>query len=1387
MRARTCCELVLHQDYYLTPDKLDALKWEGQEQCKSHKQVGKNAIVASSANYENGLEMNPNDVVNTVFELDCLETSRNGQYSNMWHVHALSSVMKSSVHCIYPELNFRIRNAFHKLIVPRMHCSTPFSHDIIIMWTQAAKSDTKSPIWIPNHFVPCIRYTPDCVTKPSNALLNTQEESMLLNQQDSPQVIQYSSTLLPEDYKKTLYSKEDRECKSISTIALVQRPMHKQKEPLLPSGQSKIMQFTCGVSQKMSMRTEDRKDKAVTECVQMEHSPVNNKVDASSAIPDSITKPSNALLNTEKESTLLNQQHSPQNSQYSFPMLPDLYSKDREHVSISTIALVQRPMHKQKELLLPSGQSKIMQFTCSVSQKMSMRTEDRKEKSVTKCVQIEHSPVNNKVDASSAIPDSITKQSKALLNTQKESTLLNQQHSPQDSQYSFPMLPDLYSKDREHVSISTIALVQRPMHKQKEPLLLSGQSKIMQFTCSVSQKMSMRTEDRNDKAVTECVQIEHSPVNHKVDAPSVYSQTVYSCISSDTTSNTSHGSLDVASTDPDYKRTTPVYEQELKCISLDYYGKSNQLMTKAECNTKTGILSYNETLSNDTNYFSSHEFSYTENNDSYEDISIISDSDSLHGCSGNDSLHGDTSDSDSMHVQGSEHLFKQDLTIEKVVKTEEAESNTLPFPLLLRSWYMNQGRLFNSNARRTECHKTMPIMQMGEIMVVKRSSVCGSTEDNLIQLKYAVDNAISNKQFHKVKYLKNLLKVGKYIIEHGPIVLTQNVARVYSDTTNTEHKQVRKNSTSIYDIITKHFNVIQIYVSGKAYLVADTSKNIELCLSQIVSAVNKSHVANEVVKDRIAKVYEDSLDYIDTPRDKQVLKGIMSILTNITFTSHLEGKKSRSSVRTAFNMLPVNLDKYDGIKNTSQIVRSDLTCIQQYLLTKRIIKLRKLKEIKIIGKGRGRHMKTDEMPELPLVLEYAFGDYDTHVCSGGGLESHPRLTDGTLYRTADSRTTMKDARKLLLAFAPLGFTISLSSCYNYTMSYRSGSAQAIQHHHGRGVNANISLQLPPRTAVQQIVINLHWSTSNVNLIVDAASLKKDSTVVMSKDAKAIVCGDISPVQRPGRCWKKRTLPDHTWDQSRVNAITPMTFLFMDTAITHKETFYNEVHTDNVLYITRSGQAVSLLYLSFYEPDTTFKCLNEFLYLLTLPSLDVLFRNPNTGKLKDEIIFVVDNGPSEQPSSPMVQMLLVRLLKFLGLKKILQVSFAEYHSKRNFVERVHASENFALSRHGPFSSTAIHPSAVPGTSEHKDNMEAMASEVKKCLNGCTFSGNNLQCFRGIRPDEFIFNDEKQLKTFLDLTEERKLLAPSSIEKYKPVANSLFQCLIMTWKLNELFCG
>ena len=105
--------------------------------------------------------------------------------------------------------------------------------------------------------------------------------------------------------------------------------------------------------------------------------------------------------------------------------------------------------------------------------------------------------------------------------------------------------------------------------------------------------------------------------------------------------------------------------------------------------------------------------------------------------------------------------------------------------------------------------------------------------------------------------------------------------------------------------------------------------------------------------------------------------------------------------------------------------------------------------------------------------------------------------------------------------------------------------------------------------------------------------------------------DIAPVQLPGHSWKKREIPDHTWDQSRTNAITPMTFLFLETRITDT-TFSGQ---DTVTHVTRTGQGATLLYLSFFEPDTTFKFMNEIFHLLANPSLDHHFRDNETGQLK----------------------------------------------------------------------------------------------------------------------------------------------------------------------------
>ena len=263
-------------------------------------------------------------------------------------------------------------------------------------------------------------------------------------------------------------------------------------------------------------------------------------------------------------------------------------------------------------------------------------------------------------------------------------------------------------------------------------------------------------------------------------------------------------------------------------------------------------------------------------------------------------------------------------------------------------------------------------------------------------------------------------------------------------------------------------------------------------------------------------------------------------------------------------------------------------------------------------------------------------------------------------------------------------------------------------------------------------------------------------------------------------WRKITLPDHDWTAAAHTSITPMTHLFMETELSFEEKTDDECHYT----VKRSGSAAILLNLSHFEPETIQRAFNEIFVLLNDPTLHEHFRNPETGKLKEHFIFVVDNGPSEAPSHPMLKMWLARMVKVLQLKSITQKSFAEYHSKRNPVERVHAMENRALSNE-VFSSTGVHKDYVKGDNFHRENMEHMAAEVKRCLQRAQYGGRPIQVQRGIGDEEsFVFDDEKQLRNFLGRSEKFK---NESDERYNPRKNKLWQEVALIWDLNEDFVG
>ena len=198
--------------------------------------------------------------------------------------------------------------------------------------------------------------------------------------------------------------------------------------------------------------------------------------------------------------------------------------------------------------------------------------------------------------------------------------------------------------------------------------------------------------------------------------------------------------------------------------------------------------------------------------------------------------------------------------------------------------------------------------------------------------------------------------------------------------------------------------------------------------------------------------------------------------------------------------------------------------------------------------------------------------------------------------------------------------------------------------------------------------------------------------------------------------------------------------------------------------------------------------NELFLLLknnqfTWPS----FRNPKTEKLKEHFVFVVDNGPSEASPSPLVRMWLVRLARLLQLKSVTQKSFAEYHSKRNPMERVHAVYDHALSNE-QFSRKGVHDDYGIGDSRHhqNENMQYMAGEVKQCLMHTQCDGDPCVIRRGIssREESFVFKGEDELVAFLGISERRKCEGDS---QYEPVKNEWWRGVATVWNLDENFVG
>ena len=306
----------------------------------------------------------------------------------------------------------------------------------------------------------------------------------------------------------------------------------------------------------------------------------------------------------------------------------------------------------------------------------------------------------------------------------------------------------------------------------------------------------------------------------------------------------------------------------------------------------------------------------------------------------------------------------------------------------------------------------------------------------------------------------------------------------------------------------------------------DIEKVVDVISRRLIK-INDNAVKG-IVKAKLTDSFADILQTLDSKRDRDILEAIIPKITSVKSVVPIKGVQFKDSVSKHRATLNTNLKTFKDIKVNSQSVRNDMTVTQQLFCS---TKDKKLKEdnTNSIAKGRGRKLKCEEFPELARYIEFAFGEGDRILRGGGGLQEDPRLIDPRLFKAADNATVMRDVKEMLKTVKP-EFSISTSCLNTYTKNYRKGTLQAKRYQHGREINANVSLHKAPNTLEQLHPLNSHWTTSNVNYLVDSASENPSGFSLDSKGAKCIVCGDIPPVLKPGKTWKTYETPDHTFDQ-----------------------------------------------------------------------------------------------------------------------------------------------------------------------------------------------------------------------------------------------------------------
>ena len=267
-------------------------------------------------------------------------------------------------------------------------------------------------------------------------------------------------------------------------------------------------------------------------------------------------------------------------------------------------------------------------------------------------------------------------------------------------------------------------------------------------------------------------------------------------------------------------------------------------------------------------------------------------------------------------------------------------------------WYYQKGVNAVTNLVRSE-------ERMKNTVIMEDNIFCGTATGTLNEnVDVLIDKLSLAGSLKQQEHLSTMVSLGRYILENGLLVATQDLAKQYKKMKGLKESN-RMESSRFLEIMSKHLNVVQIYIEGKGYITENRGKEVVQLVDSIQNVERMDQqIVNNKVKQAIGGSYDTILEYLDSKRDRDTLNAVLAEITSANFMANLANVQDKRTFKRSKDLVNLNLELFQDMKKSLEQVKTTLTGEAERRKKNRMLQNMKLEKLRHVFRGRGRYLKS---------------------------------------------------------------------------------------------------------------------------------------------------------------------------------------------------------------------------------------------------------------------------------------------------------------------------------------------------------------------------------------------------------------------------------------------